>query len=68
MTTAAQVARLGRRYPAPGTNAANEPRYPEPQDQAIKTSTDKVVALFVWVGGLFGTLAVVAIVARIFSH
>lgn len=68
MTTAARVARVGSSYPRPSTKAANEPKYPEPQDPAIKTKTDIAVALFVWVGGIFGSLAFIAGIAYLWSR
>lgn len=61
----AQVARIGRSHPRPGTTSANEPRYPTyPQ---IKTKADMFIALAAWaVGPIFviGAVALVAILAR----
>lgn len=61
----AQLARIVRAHPRPGTTSANEPRYPTyPQ---IKTGKDMFIALAAWaVGPIFviGAVALVAILAR----
>ena len=67
MTAAARVARIGSSYPRPSTKAANEPKYPEPADPAIKTKADIAKAVFVWVGGVFLGLGLIALVAKVIN-
>ena len=48
--------------------AANQPKYPEPADPEIKSKADIAVAVIVWVGGVFCSLALIAGIAYLGSH
>ena len=61
----AQVARIGRSHPRPGTSAANEPRYPTyPQ---IKTKADMFIALAAWAVGPIFVIGAVSLVAYLWK-
>lgn len=54
----ATVTRISRSYPRSEYEA--DFKHPEPTDPPITTKTDKAAALFIWVGGLFASLAIIA--------
>lgn len=60
MTATARQVRTGHWADAP----ANDSKFPEPQDPAIKTKADVAQAVIVWVGGTFFSLAIIAALAK----
>ena len=64
MTATARQVRTGHWADSP----ANDSKFPEPADPAIKTKADIAVAVIVWVGGVFCSLAVIAGIAYLIKH